>query len=240
MSAEWRFSMNKKVLELYRPNNDIINDAFDRLVVNIFHERKTKNSKSFVLTGCEPGVGTTTLSINIAISLAMTGAKTILIDGDLRKDTKYKRLSEDEAGFTDILMADSELEEVVCSTNFPALDYLSCGNFVDAPVGLLCSMNFDMLLENLYSKYDFIIFDLPSVNAAIDSAVLASKVDGVVLVAKQNATTITQLKNARNELNKVDAKVAGIIMNAVDKAEYKNYKKDYDYFKKKRFTKKNK
>ena len=62
----------------------------------------------------------------------------------------------------------------------------------------------------------------------------------MVLVAKQNATTITQLKNARNELNKVDAKVAGIIMNAVDKAEYKNYKKDYDYFKKKRFTKKNK
>lgn len=230
--------MNKKVLELYRPNNVIINDAFDRLVVNILHEGKVNNSKSFVFTGCEPGVGTTTISINIAISLAMTGANTILIDGDLRKENRYKRLSEEEAGFTDILMADCEAEDVICSTNFPALSYLPCGNSVDAPVGLLGSQNFDMFLQELYNKYDFIIFDLPSVNAVIDSAILASKVDSVVLVVKQNATTLTQLKNARTELNKVDAKVTGVIMNAVDKAEYKNYKKDYDYFKNKRFKRK--
>lgn len=230
--------MNKKVLELYRPNNGTINDAFDRLVVNIMHERKTNNSKSFVFTGCEPSVGTTTISINVAISLAMTGAKTILIDGDLRKETRYKRLSEDETGFTDILMADCEPEEVICSTNFPTLYYLPCGNTVDAPVGLLCSMNFDAFLQSLYDNYDFVIFDLPSVNAVIDSAVLASKVDATVLIAMQNVTTITQLKNARNELDKVDAKVAGIIMNAVDKAEYKNYKKDYDYFKNKKFKRK--
>ena len=227
--------MNKKVLELYRPNNETINDAFDRLVVNILHERKTNNSRSYVFTGCEPGVGTTTISINVAISLAMTGANTILIDGDLRKDTRYKRLSEEESGFTDILMADCELEDVVCTTNFPALSYLPCGNSVDAPVGLLGSQNFDMFLEDLYDKYDIIIFDLPSVNAVIDSAILASKVDSVILTVKQNATTLTQLKDARNELDKVDAKVIGVIMNAVDKAEYKNYKKNYDYFKKKRF-----
>lgn len=230
--------MNKKVLELYRPNNGTINDAFDRLVVNILHERKINSSKSFVFTGCEPRVGTTTISINVAISLAMTGANTILIDGDLRKETMYKRLSEEEAGFTDILMADCEMEEVICPTNFPTLSYLPCGNSVDAPVGLLGSLNFDNFLEDLYDKYDFIIFDLPSVNAVIDSAILASKVDSVVLIAKQNATTLTQLRDARNELDKVDAKVAGVIMNAVDKAEYKNYKKDYDYFKNKRFKKK--
>lgn len=230
--------MNKKVLELYRPNNVTINDAFDRLVVNILHERKTKESKSFVFTGCEPLVGTTTISINVAISLAMTGAKTILIDGDLRKESRYKRLSEDEAGFTDILMADCEPAEAICPTNFPTLYYLACGNSVDAPVGLLGSFNFDMFLQYLCENYDFVIFDLPSVNAVIDSAILASKVDSVVLIAKQNVTTQTQLNNARNELDKVDAKVAGIIMNAVDKAEYKNYKKDYDYFKNKKFSKK--
>ena len=86
--------MNNKVLDIYRPKNETLNDAFDRLVVTIHHQNRMYNHKTFVITGCEPMVGTTTISLNNTISLAMSGFKTILIDRDIRKDGKYKRISD--------------------------------------------------------------------------------------------------------------------------------------------------
>ena len=173
--------MNNKVLDIYRPKNETLNDAFDRLVVTIHHQNRMYNHKTFVLTGCEPMVGTTTISINVAISLAMSGLKTILIDGDLRKDGKYKRLSDTvEQGLSDVLRGNLDLASAICATNYQTLDYLPSGTADDNPVGILYSPNLNKVIASLAGYYDFVIFDLTSVNAAIDSNILACNVAAVV------------------------------------------------------------
>ena len=228
--------MNNKVLDLYRPKNETLNDAFDRLVVTIHHHNRMYDHKAFVLTGCEPKVGTTTIAINVAISLAMSGLKTILIDGDLRKEGKYKRLSDTfEQGLADVLRCNLDLASAICATNYQTLDYLPSGTEEENPVGLLYSPNLDKVIESLSGYYDYVIFDLPSANAAIDSNILASKVDAVVLVAKQHSTTTMQIKNAKNELDKIAANLIGIVFNNVDASEYRRYMKYYDYFNKELF-----
>ena len=228
--------MNNKVLDIYRPKNETLNDAFDRLVVTIHHQNRMYNHKTFVLTGCEPMVGTTTISINVAISLAMSGLKTILIDGDLRKDGKYKRLSDTvEQGLSDVLRENLDLASAICATNYQTLDYLPSGTADDNPVGILYSPNLNKVIASLSGYYDFVIFDLPSANAAIDSNILASKVDAVVLVAKQHSTTTMQIKNAKKELDKIAANLVGIVFNNVDASEYRRYMKNYDYFNKEKF-----
>ena len=228
--------MNNKVLDIYRPKNETLNDAFDRLVVKIHHQNRMHGHRTFVLTVCEPTVGTTTISINVAISLAMSGLKTILIDGDLRKDGKYKRLNDAvEMGLSDVLAGNMDLGSAICATNYPTLDYLPSGIKDENPVGLLYSPNLDSVILSLSEYYDFVIFDLPSANAAIDSNIFASKVDAVVLVAKQHSTTTMQIKNAKKELEKIAANLVGIVFNDVDESEYRRYMKNYDYFNKEKY-----
>ena len=228
--------MNNKVLDIYRPKTETLNDAFDRLVVTIHHQNRMYNHKTFVLTGCEPMVGTTTISINVAISLAMSGLKTILIDGDLRKDGKYKRLSDTvEQGLSDVLRGNLDLASAICATNYQTLDYLPSGTADDNPVGILYSPNLNKVIASLAGYYDFVIFDLPSAHAAIDSNILASKVDAVILVAKQHSTTTMQIRNAKKELDKIAANLVGIVFNNVDASEYRRYMKNYDYFNKEKF-----
>ena len=189
--------MNNKVMDIYRPKNETLNDAFDRLVVTIHHQNRMFGHKTFVLTGCEPMVGTTTISINVAISLALSGLKTILIDGDLRKDGKYKRLNDTlEMGLSDVLAGNLDLASAICATNYVTLDYLPSGIKDENPVGLLYSPNLNEVIASLSEYYDYVIFDLPSANAAIDSNIFASKCDAVVLVAKQYSTSIMQIRNA--------------------------------------------
>ena len=80
--------------ELYRQKNEIVTDAYDRLAVTIHLKNKLYGYKSFMICGSEPGVGTTTTAIELAISMSAAGWKTILIDCDMRKDVAYKRLNE--------------------------------------------------------------------------------------------------------------------------------------------------
>lgn len=234
--------MEKKILDLYRSKDATLNDAYDRLVVNIHIHKEKEGYKSFVLTGCEPQAGTTTIAINLAISMAMSGWKTILVDADLRKKDGSKRLNDTvEAGLTDFLCGDCAKEEIICETNYNLLKYVSCGTMEENPVRLLCSNRMSALLEELEQEYDYVILDLPSIYAAVDTNILVSKADAVILVAAQQSTTSTQIEEAKSIVEGIDGTLLGIVLNKVEMNEYKHYMKFYDYFKSGKYiNKKNK
>ena len=122
-----RNSMDNTI-KFYRSDSQLMNDAIDRIVVEV-HSRKNASEqerKSILLTGCSPESGTTTLAINLAISLSAADWKTLLVDCDLRKGMKYKRLNADtKKGLADYLNHTCELNEIISSTNYEKLDYIT-------------------------------------------------------------------------------------------------------------------
>ena len=228
-----------KKLEIYKSDNYVLNDSFDQAVMNLHIMKKQNGYKSFVVCGCEAGNGATTVSINLAAALASSGYKTVLIDGDMRKKTKYKRLNENiDQGLSDYLMGKVELEDVVYETTTDNLSYIPCGELLDNPVRLLCSDKMNKVRGELASKYDFMIYDMPAVTAAMDAEVIAVSVDATILVSTIGETSKKGLINAANALTEVKANLIGTIINKMDMDQYISAHEAYDYFQKERYMKK--
>ena len=230
-----------KVINLYRCNDEIINDAYDRAVVNIYLQKEKNGYKSYLLCGSEAGVGTTSTSVELAISLSVAGWKTILVDGDLRKGNKYKRLNEEnQIGLSDYVCGSASWEECIYQTNWDGLNYIPCGNAQkESPVRMLCSVSMDKVMKKLQEEYDFIIIDVPSLNSSVDAQILTVKTDASILVTALNSAKKKTLEEARKQLVAAGGNLIGVIENKVDMDEYKKYIKDYDYFKQKKYAKVN-
>lgn len=225
------------IIDLYRNDNKAVIDAFDRIVVNIFMEKEKRQHKSFLICGCDAGAGSTSISVELAISMSVAGWKTVLIDADLRKDSKYKRLNQKtEVGLSDYIIHEDLNKSIIYQTNWSGLDYIACGKEeTETPVKMLCSSRMGNLLGSLYEKYDFVIFDVPSLNSAVDAKILSSKVDCTYLVVASEQTGFANLTSAKEQLKEAGANVAGVILNKVPFDEYGRYVKDYDYFNKKQY-----
>lgn len=230
----------KNIINLYRSRDQVVNDAFDRTIVNIYTKREKCGYKSFVLCGSEAGVGTTTVAVEMAIALSVAGWKTILIDGDMRKAAGYKRLNQRvENGLADYVLKSIPKEKIIYETIWPALEYIPCGVDVEeSPVRILCSVKMEKLMTELREQYDYIIIDTPSINSSVDGQIFATKADATILVAAMNGSSKKNLMEAKKKFEAAGANVIGVIDNRVTIDEYKKFIKDFDYFKKQKYVKK--
>jgi capsular exopolysaccharide synthesis family protein len=226
-------------VEFYRSNSDLLNNAIDRLIVEIYTYKRKYNNKSLLLTGCTTQSGTTMIAINLAVSLAVSGWKTLLIDCDLRKGSLLKRLNKDtEYGLSDYLTDKISKEDLIQKTNYKNLSYIPSGSTVNSPIRLLCSSKMEALLEEAREEYDYIIYDFPSINVVADANIFLQYMDGVMLVASLGHTTKKQLEDARIKISKCSKdNYYGLILNQVDRSEYKKYIHNYDYFEMKNLNK---
>lgn len=230
-----------KKLDIYKNDNYILNDAFDEAVMNLHILKKQNGYKSFVICGCEAGDGATTVAINLAAALASSGWKTVLIDGDMRKKNRYKRLNENATiGLSDYLMNRVVFGKIIYETTTENLSYIPCGELIDNPVRLLCSNNMEEVRNSLADRFDFIIYDMPAVNAAMDAEVTAVSADAVILVSSMGNTSKKGLITAANALTDVKANLIGTIVNKTDMDQYVSYHEAYDYFQNERYIKKKK
>ena len=227
-------------LEIYPIRNSMLNDAIDRVLVKLHAEKKNNNTNSFLFTGASANGGTTTVAINIAIALAEAGWKTVFVDCDFRKSQKYKRVVEAKgASLSEYLTGlVSDYKSTIKSTNVNNLDYVLSGEKNDNPVRLLCNSHFESFFNYLKSKYDFVILDTPPVSAANDAEILIPLIDKYLFVVCMNDTKKRQLVNSRIQLANYEDKFMGIIVNRVEKIQYKDEFKDYDYFTKNNLQKK--
>lgn len=224
-------------LDIYKNKDYRLNDAFDQTVMNIHIQREKKGYKSFTICSCEPGDGSTTVAINLAAGLAASGWKTVLVDGDMRKKNMFKRLNEETTlGLSNYLNEQVDMNDIIYETTTELLSYIPCGDLTSNPVRLLCSMKMDEAKKVLEEKFDFIIFDMPALNAAMDANVVAVKADACILVVASGETSKKGLEKAVRMLEIEDANLLGVIVNKTDMDEYKRYRRDYDYFKKERYV----
>lgn len=229
--------MNKTKLDIYKNENTLLNDAFDQAVMNIHIQKEQNGYTSFVICGCEAGDGTTTVAINLAAALASSGRKTVLVDGDMRKKVIYKHLSDKtDLGLSNYLTADTKLEDIIYETTTENLSYIPCGMLIDNPIRLLCSQKMDTAKKELEEKFEYVVFDMPAINAAMDAKVMAVKADATIIVSSMGDTTKKGLLYAVNSLVETKANLIGTIINRTDLDEYRRYRKDYDYFNEEKYA----
>jgi polysaccharide biosynthesis transport protein len=171
-----------------------------------------------LVTSALPQEGKTTTSINVAIVLAQKGTRVLLVDADLRRPSIHKTLGMGpRSGLSNVLTGSTDLEQaIVRSAILPNLFLLPAGTPPPNPAELLASGNMKDVLAQLREQYDHIVIDTPPTLSVTDAVVMSSRADRVILVIRSGQTTKQALRRARDLLLQVNAKLCGVLMNAVD------------------------
>lgn len=218
------------------------NTAFD--VTEAFRNLKAALSVSvpkkdggvaIMTTSAYPEDGKTTVTVNLALMFALSDAKVILIDADIRKGRVAKYFKRKSApGLSDCLSGQNTLDEVIHQSHVNEnLSYITCGTHSPKPYELLESNEMKELLAELRTRYDYVIIDTPPVLLISDALAITPITDGTVLVCRHNVSYVSDVTRALNTLQFAKANVLGIVVNdykapATGKF-YGGYKKYYYY-----------
>jgi len=194
-------------------------EAYRRIRTNILLSQAEQAPRTLLFTSAGPGEGKTTTALNTAQLFAQLGGPVLVIDADLRKPECHLLLGvKNSLGLTEILTGGTLAPESVhrVARN---LSLLLSGKRPPNPTELVASDLMKQLLARACDNFDYILIDAPPLLAVSDSVILATMVDGVVLVADQQRTQRTQLKAAHARLAHARAKVLGTVLNRADVEE---------------------
>lgn len=208
-----------------------VKEAYNSIRTNLMFTQKGEKCPVFVISSPTANNGKTINSINLAVSFAQIGKRTLLIDADMRNPTVHRMfsvpskngLSEILAGLTDNIS--------VTKTEIENLSILTAGKIPPNPAELLASPRMDKLLEFVRDRYDCVFIDTPPINLVTDCTVFAGKTTGYILIVKTDTTDIHDLKTSVANLNQIEAEILGFIINDVNskKKKYYSYYKRYSY-----------
>lgn len=190
-------------------------ESYRILRTNIHFASIDNPLKTLLVASSSPGEGKTTTAVNLAFAMAMDGKKVILMDSDLRRPTIHKMLGLPAMpGLTDVLAGTARLDDVLMQhSDMPNLMALSAGTLPPNPSELLGSRAFRSLMETLTTKSDLVVLDSPPVLAAADAQILASQVDGVVMVVETGETRKVAARQTLALLRHARANVLGVAYN---------------------------
>ncbi|MCA1660188.1 MAG: polysaccharide biosynthesis tyrosine autokinase, partial [Verrucomicrobiaceae bacterium] len=173
--------------------------------------------KTLLITSAVPNEGKSTISANLAITLALSGARTLLIDGDLRRGAQREAFNiSSKIGFAEVLKGEVNWQEVVVPTAFANLFLLPRGKTLTQPSEHLLRDSTDRFLQDIYLQYDYIVIDSSPVLAADDTTSLAPKIDATLFVVRLSYTSARLTKKAMELLYNRQVNVPGVILNYVD------------------------
>ena len=212
--------------------DSIIAEQFRTIQTNLLFSKANGKLRSIVVTSGDPSEGKSTVSANLAITWAKTGKRVCLVDCDMRRATVHKTFSlNNQQGLSTYLAMNSNLDEVVNPTSVKNLYVITSGPTPPNPSELVTSSQMDNLLRVLYSYFDLVILDCPPVNSISDASILSAKADGVVIVVPQGVALKSSVKAEIDQLNKVHARILGVIMNHVVKHKTDDNGYYYYYYK---------
>lgn len=182
------------------------------------------------VTSPDQGDGKSTLSANLAVAIALSGRKCLLIDADARRPNAHKLFGMvNDRGLTSIILGGADIPDVVRQTEIENLSVLTTGPRCTNPAELILSPKFDHLLAVVKEQYDFVLIDTPPVLAVSDPVGVAAHADGVILVVRIARGVKPRTRRARESLELVGARMIGIVVNGVGQSSSYNYKYSYSY-----------
>jgi len=226
-----------------------IAESYRSLRTNLLFSQ-TGHHKVILITSSTIKEGKSTIAANLAIVLAQQGGRILLIDADMRKPMQHhtfglKRdpgLSECLLGqyqwqdvvkrFSDVMLGDMGIDQALLTPGLDQLEVLTCGVVSANPPDLLAASAMDTILKETRDEYDMVIIDMPPLLHTTDATILASKVDGVLLVYHIGAVVRGALKRVQTNIESVGGKVVGIVLNGVRgelSPDYATYKMNRYY-----------
>jgi capsular exopolysaccharide synthesis family protein len=211
----------------------MLSEAYRNIRTSILLSFSEKPPKKIVITSPNPSEGKTTTVINTAVALSQTGAKVLIIDGDMRHPRIHKIFNQENgAGLSNFLSGNAPLDSIIKQTQVPNLYYIPCGPIPPNPSELVGSNLFKEMIKVLGNKFDHVVLDSPPALGFADSTILSTCVDGVVLVVLGGKTPRETLQRAKEILHQVNAKILGVVVNRVDirRSDYGYYYYRHHYY----------
>jgi len=208
-------------------------EAYKLLRTNLIYSIPNKDGEGCVIgvTSSTRNEGKTTTAINLAYTLAETGAKVLLIDGDMRLPRIAKRLARDgKDGLSGLLVGlYGEKKAIQDSGILPGLSIMPSGTQPPNPAELLGNERMRATVESLKKQFDYLVIDLPPVNIVTDALVVSGLVDGMIVVVRQDFTDKHSLNDCINSLKLVNTHILGFVMSDAKEegGKYGRYKYRY-------------
>lgn len=203
-------------------------EAFRNIRTNVLFSFADPGFQSVAVTSTQPSEGKTVVASNLAMSIAESGRRVIIIDADLRRPRLHTVLGvPQEPGLSNILVGNVNAPDAVKPTKFPGLRVIPAGRLPPNPAELLGSKRFKDLMTALRGHVDWVILDCPPVMAVSDSTIVAHAASGVLFVIGAGSTSRSNARTALEQLRRVRANVVGAVLNKVDFKRQGYYYSDY-------------
>ena len=200
-------------------------EAYRSLRSNIEYSSFDDEYRAIVVTSSVPGEGKSTTSGNLALSLAQSGNKVLLVDCDMRKPSIHKKFKiSNISGTAELLLRKESFEDVANCYN-ENLTIITAGKIPPNPSEMLSSRAMTAFIKEMKKEFKYIILDTPPLQAVTDAQVLSTKADGVLLVVRAGSTKRDAVLNSVDLIKKVHGKIIGTVLNGVE-----NKKNNYYYY----------
>lgn len=206
-------------------------EAFKRLRTNVMmalSEEESDHCQVIGITSAHPSEGKSTVSINLAYSLAELGKSVILVDGDMRRPSLHSKLGvRQEPGLSELLTKEDQVRAAVIpyknSEGNVTFNMIPAGLIPNNPSELLNSKRFATLIKMLSSACDYVILDLPPVNTVVDAVNASKLTDGMIVVVRENNCPRSILNDCMEQLKYAKANILGIVVNGSVEGAGKRY-----------------
>ena len=232
-------AFGKKVLRTPRTQNEAktrmlsatspfaVREAYNGIRAKLLFTGRGEKCPVFAVTSAMMHDGKTTNAVNLAISIASTAKRVLLIDGDMRKPTVHRYFGvENKNGLSEIL-AGLTNEVKIRKTETENLHVLTSGQIPPNPAELFASPQMDNLLDYVKQYFDYVIIDTPPVNVVSDAVILAEKITGYVFVAQSGKNHFYELSYSLDTIQQMNGNVVGFVLNDVNGKSY--YRSGYSH-----------
>jgi succinoglycan biosynthesis transport protein ExoP len=204
-------------------------ECFRSIRTNLLFASVTHPVRRILIASAVPREGKTTIAISLAVSLAQSGRRVVIVDADLRRPRVHESFGlSRERGLTNVLVGDAKVEDVLIQTIVERVSILACGPLPPNPAELLDSTGFSELMRRLGEMFDFVVVDSPPITAVADSLIASKNCDAAIVVARMRESSLSALRKASKHLRSIDVHVLGCILNDLD-FDRKRYGTSYYY-----------
>jgi len=197
---------------------------------NLLFMSPEKPLKTIVVTSAGPSEGKTTTATALAEVMAGGGTRVLIVDADMRRPQLHDVFNlPNDAGLSSIIVGDGTLDDLIRPSGIPNLSVLTCGPIPPNPTELLHTEGFARLLQAMAQRYDRVIIDSPPAGIVADAVVIATQVDGTMMVLRAGQTSRDAAARAIRSIRDVKGRIFGAVLNDLDPTDQR-YGQYYQYY----------